>query len=239
MPARRYKIWSVGNAVGQGATKSIRIGISGIAKKATPAHPYIVVNEIICNSIARTLLLPCPPGALVDHNDEPYFFCLDFNLSGQSLPPVSAATLVAEHPRICWGVILFDTLVMNIDRHAHNLAFDQSTNKFQIFDHSHALLGPSGNIETKLTQEENNLAIGGHCLAAEITTKDGMSMWMKRIEEIPDFFLDGIVQSTCEVGLPDEDKLKVSSFLKNRKRKIKSLVESNVESFPKLLGNKP
>jgi len=92
-----------------------------VAKKATAAEPHIVGNELVCNMIARTLLLPCPPGALLQKNGEVYFCSLDFNTAGQGLPPFSPRAVTGALPELSWGVLLFDVLVMNGDRHASRL----------------------------------------------------------------------------------------------------------------------
>jgi hypothetical protein len=70
---------------------------------ATAAEPYIVGNELVCSIIARMLLLPCPPGALLQKNGDVYFCSLDFNTAGQALPPITPATVVAELPELSWG----------------------------------------------------------------------------------------------------------------------------------------
>jgi hypothetical protein len=106
------------------------------AKKATPGQPYIVANELVCGRIAGVLLLPCPPGALMQKDADTYFFSLDFNIAGQALPPASASEIVAKFPRLAWGIIVFDVFVMNSDRHPGNIAYDTSTDQVQIFDHS-------------------------------------------------------------------------------------------------------
>src|SRR4051812_26518567 len=123
MPATSYKVWAWGTPVGVGATNACFVGIAGVAKRSTPVDPLIVTNEVVCNALARLLLLPCPPGATLDKSGETYFFSLDFNLAGQALPPVDAAAIVANHPRLSWGIILFDSLIMNHDRHAQNIAY--------------------------------------------------------------------------------------------------------------------
>jgi hypothetical protein len=92
--ATKYKVWAWGATVGQGATDSVHVGISAIAKKATAASPYIVGNELVCNQIARGLLLPCPPGALLQNNGDTYFCSLNFNMAGQALPPADPGDIV-------------------------------------------------------------------------------------------------------------------------------------------------
>src|ERR1700751_3013334 len=96
--------------------------MSAVAKRATPQQPYIVGNEIACNMIAGALLLPCPPGALLDNNGETYFCSLDFNTAGQPLLPIAPAVVVGAFPDLSWGITLFDILVMNGDRHPNNIS---------------------------------------------------------------------------------------------------------------------
>jgi hypothetical protein len=86
MPAAKYKVLAVGPQVAATATAPVYVTIAGVGKKALPGQPYIVANELVCSNIARALLLPCPPGALMESGDDTYFFSLDFNLAGQSLP---------------------------------------------------------------------------------------------------------------------------------------------------------
>lgn len=71
MPATSYKVWGWGPLVGRGATSPCHVGIAGVAKAATSTDPYVIVNEVVCNALARCLLLPCPPGATLDKGGLP------------------------------------------------------------------------------------------------------------------------------------------------------------------------
>jgi hypothetical protein len=234
-----YKIWSVGNAVGIGATGAIHLGIAGVAKRATGSQPYVVSNELLCNRIAASLLLPCPPGALVEKEDEIYFFSLDFNVSGQALPPASAQRIVVERPRLAWGIVLFDILVMNGDRHAQNIAHDRANGSVRIFDHSHAFAGVSGDIGATMPARVETLNIGGHCLAAEVSLPDGFEMWCSRIKSLPDFLFQGAVEEACNLGYPGEHAGLCIDTLQKRRNSIDKLVKDNLSSFPKLQGIEP
>src|ERR1700704_3487166 len=120
MPGAKYKVMAVGPQVEATARAPVYVSIAGVAKKVLPNQPFIVANELVCCSIARALLLPCPPGALMESGDSTYFFSLDFNLAGQALPPVAPATIVQLFPNLACGIIVFDALVMNSDRHPAN-----------------------------------------------------------------------------------------------------------------------
>jgi hypothetical protein len=234
MPGAKYKVIAVGPQIAATATAPVFVSIAGVAKKVLPNQPFIVANELICSNIARALLLPCPPGALMESGDSTYFFSLDFNLAGQALPPVSPATIVQKFPDIAWGIIVFDALVMNSDRHNHNIAHDMTTDRIQIFDHSHAYLTPGGDIEQTLAARSANLAIGGHCLAGEINTAIGLDVWIEKVKQIPDYFIDGLVEAGCGCGIPAERKDLLPSFMKNRRDNLGSLFSANMANFPKV-----
>jgi len=167
-------------------------------------------------------------------DQETYFFSLDFNIAGQSLPPINAAELVMKHPDLAWGVIIFDAFVMNGDRHPANIAYDVSTDKVQIFDHSHAFLSPAGDIKTNLANRENNLAVGSHCLVQEINNTQGMSPWLDRVILIPDYFIDGVISAGCACGIPASEQSFLNDFMKKRRDKLSDLFKANMNSFPKL-----
>ena len=139
VPATRYKIWSVGAPVGQGATQSFHVGVAGIAKGSSPWPSFIVDNDLICRDYAQIFLLPIPPGFIIDHNGTPHYVSLNFNLSGEDLPPADPGMIASDHPELACGIVLFDVWIVNGDRHRGNIAHDRTTNRVQISDHSHCL----------------------------------------------------------------------------------------------------
>ena len=234
MPATTYKVWAWGPPVNIGVTGACYVGVAGVAKKASPAEPFIVANEIFCNAIAKMLLLPCPPGATLDRGGDPYFFSLNFNLAGHALPPVIPSAIVTVDPRLSWGIILFDMLVLNGDRHPGNIAHDTSTQKIQIFDHSHAFLRNQADVPATLAVADGNLGFGGHCLAQEINTMDGFDTWNARIKQIPDYYIDGVIEACSNVGLPVAHKKACSDFIKKRCHELEDILKKNLAVFPKL-----
>jgi hypothetical protein len=234
MPRTHYKVWSVGAPVGQGITGAMRIGIATIAKTSSAQFPRAVANELICNHLARTLMLPCPPGALIEHAQLLYFAALDFNVRGQSLPPANPILIVHQNPELAWGIILFDVLIMNEDRHTSNISHDRPSNDIQIFDHSHALLGPAGLPTPIGFARVNGLSIGNHCLAKNISLPFGFDKWVKRINLIPDYAIEDIVAEAIPTGLPPGDASLYVDALKFRRGCIENLVRSNLVAFPLL-----
>lgn len=228
MPATTYKIWAVGAPVGKGAANSFHVGIAGIAKGNSAGMPYIVANERICGTLAKYLLLPIPPCFLIDHDNRPHFVSLNFNLAGQDLPPAEPAALVAAQPNLAGRIIAFDVWVVNTDRGTPNLAFDASTDKAQIFDHSHAFYQG----KAQLTAQENELGIGGHCLAPHLNSLAGVRDCLGRMESLPDWQIRECVESAAEMGLPADDVDFCVGFLLNRRRRVFDLMRANRATFP-------
>jgi len=213
--------------------------MSAVAKKATPQQPYIVGNEIACSMIARTLLLPCPPGALLQKNGDTYFCSLDFNTAGQALPPINPTVVVGAFPELSWAVVLFDILVMNGDRHANNISHNTQSGEVTIFDHSHAFMTPSGDIGARLSATKGIPAIGGHCLAAALDTWHGFALGCARVKALPDYFLDGAVEAACDVGIPAASRGPIYDFLRQRRDTIDVVVTNNKAAFAKLPPGPP
>lgn len=181
-----------------------------------------------------------PSRGYLGQRGAPYYFSLDFNLAGHALPPADPATVVATFPRLSWGVILFDSLVMNFDRHEENIAHAVPSRQLQIFDHSHAFLHAGAqDIPSMLASYDSHLCIGGHCLAQEIVDLDGWDIWVSRIEQIPDFFIEGIIEAVVPVGLPDAHKHDCIHFVKKRRSELRSIVKAHQNEFPKLRGGIP
>ena len=228
-----------GGPVGHGATGAVYVGMSAVAKKATAAEPNIVGNELACNIIARMLLLPCPPGALLEKNGDVYFCSLDFNAAGQALPPINPSTVVADFPELSWGITLFDVLIMNGDRHGNNMSYNTTTREVTIFDHSHAFMKPTSDVDAILSANRGNLAIGGHCLAAELNTWNGLSDWIQKIKLLPDYCLEGAVDAACKVGIAPGKKTAIYDFLRKRRDTIDVIVTNNKAAFPKVPASGP
>jgi hypothetical protein len=208
--------------------------MSAVAKMATPATPYIVGNELVCNMVARALLLPCPPGALLQKNGDVYFCSLDFNTAGQALPPINPSAVVGSLPDLSWGAVLFDILVMNGDRHPQNISHNTATGELTLFDHSHAFMSPNGDIDQRIGNAKGQLMIGGHCLAAELNTWNGFAPWVARIKSIPDYYLEGAVEEGCAVGIPHAKKSTIYDFFRERRDGIEGIVTNNKAAFPKM-----
>lgn len=209
----------------------MHVGVAGVAKPNSANLPLVVANEMVCQMLARAILLPTPPGFIIDLNSEPYYVSLNFNLAGQALPPADAPLIATSDPELAAGIVLFDVWIANGDRHTQNIHYDQTSNRVEIFDHSHASFS---NDAADLAIRATQLAIGGHCLASELRSVAGMAFWNGRINEIPEFYIRAAVEAVAEIGLPADRVAPSSDFLLERRTRLLDLMRSNRAAFPRV-----
>jgi hypothetical protein len=235
MPAPHYKILSWGEPVHDGVMGACYVGVAGVAKTSNARHPYAVANEMICGALGRVLLLPIPPGFLVEREGESYYVSLDFTLSGEHLPPAPVARLVAEQPSLAAGIVLFDCWIVNTDRHNRNLAYDTSTKRVQLFDHGHALLRGVDGLAALLGQREQ-LGLGAnHCLRPVLKSFAGMELWHERILSLPEYYIRDVVESAKDLGFSATDVQICTDFLLERRSRLMDLVHAHSGEFPSLV----
>jgi hypothetical protein len=245
MPENMYRIISFDRQMGVGVSGSWQASISAVAKCNGPNAPYCVPNELISTEIGRILRLPIPPCGIIKapNTATPFWFAsLDFNLTGNALPPLDPLACFTDLPDLSTGLLLFDSLILNCDRHRGNLAMDKSIRPVQmnIFDHSHALFGfEPGAGSRRLTDLKNRLGISGgphtmgnrHCLLDVISADDHFDKWLSRIESIPDFFIEETCRDAEKLGITSIETEDVINFLKFRKQNLRAIILAHQTEF--------
>lgn len=237
MPPLRYRVLSWEDPVGTGVSRSRFLNLNGVAKRNNDGEPRIVALEFICAHLARAILLPTPPGFLVQDPDEEgtsWFVSLDFNVSGEKLPPADPPALVKAHPRLSWGIVLFDMWVLNGDRHQGNLAYNKDTGAVGVFDHSRAIAPQKVDVEKHLSAKAGDHGIPKQCLAPHLTSRAGIGEWEERIRAVPEWYIREIVRRAGSIGLDAGDTKRVADFLLERRCRLKELLEKHQGRFPKL-----
>ncbi len=234
-PNKFYRIARITKPVGKGATGSVFVDLSAIAK-TNQIVPYCVPNEYIAAKLGDFIGLPVPPAGLIAQSStsEIWFCSLDFNFTGNSLPPIDDEKCIKLLPRESTGVILFDVLIGNPDRHRENISLDDSSQpaRLSLFDHSHALLGDTaGEATARLVSIKSTLGISGHCLLGKIQTGDYLQYWVNKITEIPDFFIDDICKEVEGLGANSKELDEVKTFLKNRRDNFIQLLNHHQIEF--------
>ncbi len=243
-----YRIESFGRQLGIGVAGSRYVYLSAVAKEnSAAAAPYCIPNELICGELGRFLRLPVPPVGIVSQTSGgPLFASLDFNLTGNSLPPVNVANCVRVLPSLSTGLLLFDIWVANCDRHAENFSVDfyGTPPQMNIFDHSHALFGyAAGEGETRLATLRDRLGISWttnnpvdsgqhrHCLLDVVNDDYYFSLWLDRIRATPDFYIEEICQDAAPYGLTEQEASAAIDFLKARRDSMNEIISNHQTEF--------
>lgn len=203
-------------------------------RKRVSYSPYCIPNELICGTIGRFLGLPIPPFGITYFGKEPYFSSLNFNPTTDQLPPIEPHICAITFPRICTGILFFDVLVANADRHDENLAVDNidSPKQIVVYDHDQALFGNDG--VARLDKLRDRLGVTGgtvtggneNCLLKAISTTQYFSEWRERIYDIPDWFIKDACDDAIGVGINTSEARAAAGFLKHRKRNLIKILKS-------------
>lgn len=224
----RYKLVSRGDPLNDGLMGSLFVAVSGVAKAASEDHPYAVSNEYICGQLGRGLGLPIPPGFIIE-DGVPYHVSMNFNLAGQQLPPADCEELVKHAPQVAAGIIVFDAWILNPDRHARNLAFDQTKKAAAVFDHSHAFYN---GLNGKKTFEFEDCAMTQYnCITPHLLELSQLKFWLDRVATIPRFWIEMAIEDATSIGLPTSDASDCIKFLDARRHRLRDLLLSEQENF--------
>lgn len=230
MAITRYKFWGVGNKTNNGVTDSFNVGVHGIAKTNSPGMENVIINEYICQKLAEIICLPIPTGFIVNNGGIPYFVSLNFNMSGEDLPPSDPIQIVEKFPDLSAGIVLFDTWISNPDRHRQNIAHDTFSGQVQIFDHSHALLS-NENIIEHLESNKVQANLGQHCLAPVLKNFDGAQEWNNRILQVPEYYIKQIFIDSVDLGLDASLVPYCVDYFLERRQQLFSLLKRSDYTF--------
>jgi len=189
---------------------------------------------VISAEVGRRLRLPVPPSCTVqDAEGKPFFASLNFLLTGDSLPPIVPDQFFQTFGEQCCDIVVFDAYIANPDRHPANLSADYADQpRFNLFDHSHALLGPGRDVAAKLLALENDIGLGGHCLKGVLRDDRPFEKMLSRVEHLEDYFIRDVVSDIQEYGLNDDEVTLLTTFLLNRRQKVRELIAGNKHQFP-------
>jgi hypothetical protein len=214
-----------GDGVGDGVSGARYCQLGGVAKVASDDNRYLVANEFICGRIALLLGLPVPPGVIAKTDDKRLaFISLRFGQLGERPPPIDPEDFVAANAQVACGVVAFDAWVNNHDRHARNLAFSrEGAIPPAIFDHGHALFGPSnlgvGNLRS------SDAVVGRGCLSEHVKDTH-YGEWKERINAIGLPLLKSVVAEldAGELGgLSSAERDGVIGYLDSRRQNLDDL----------------
>ena len=243
MPGR-YRLVQTGKSA-PGASGGFFAQVSVVIKD-NGAAPYCIANEYIAGRIGAFIGLPVPPCGVFIDGAAPkklWFGSLDFNIDAHTLPPVDTAACVRDMPSESTGLLMFDVLIANNDRHPTNFEVDPP--RMSVFDHSHCLFGTTaGQGAARLATMTGHLAITGaaptggtrHCLLDLLDTGDYFGRWVERIKQLPDFFIEDVVNDVRDAGITAAEATAMVTFLKNRRDAIWEIVKANTDEFKAVMA---
>lgn len=215
----------------------------GVGKQRSADNPYLFANEWIAGCIAQFLRLPIPPFTLMSKCSKRTAMFCSYSFQGDSTPSdVDPVTLIKLHPFICAGITVFDIFVANPDRHGGNLKVDNKAKPkdFFIFDHERALFYIYANEGIqRLNDRANRLGITDgadsadewHCLMEHLESLADIAEWVRRVESIPDWFIEATCEEVWKHGITRAETNAVIAFLKDRQSRISTLISENKGRF--------
>jgi len=207
-------------------------------------HPYLLANEWIASNIAQHMRLPIPPFALMRKSGVTtrYFASLDYGKKESPPTDMKPAILCNVLPHVATGIVVFDMLIGNFDRHEGNVKVDNplQPTSVELIDHDLSLFGEVakrgierlGSIEGKLgfTKLGNNYEM--HKLGKELKTGGHFEYWLERAEDVPESFIRDIVSESADLGLTADEAQCVAQFLLRRKQDLRDILKANKSFFP-------
>jgi hypothetical protein len=142
---------------------------------------------------------------------------------------------VSQLKRLCTGIIVFDILIANEDRHRENIKVDDpiAPRKLWVIDHERALLGDRKSLSLdRLGRLQYKLGISGHCLARCLDTAEFFEEWAQYVSFIPWPSIHGLCKEASHLGASKALSDRLWEFLEYRHRKILEIVNQNHDFFP-------
>lgn len=240
----RRRFETRGKAGGINADRTYLVKTEAVGKSQWLESPYLIANEWIAGQITQFLCLPVPPFAVVQKKSLATAMFTSYSFEGDSTPDdVDPQILYERFPFECTGIVLFDILIANCDRHGGNLKVDKpgAPRDFYLIDHERALFYIyKGEGIKRLKSREKRLGVTDgsesrdewHCLVELLDSVDHITCWVKRVQDIPDWFIDEICDAMWKVSVSKQECAAVKEFLKRRRDSIGELIVANEKRFP-------
>jgi hypothetical protein len=225
-----------------GVNDAFQVTHFSIARENSDESPYLIPNEWIAGHIGTALRLPVPPFALVRHEGQKGMFAsLRFGKRDSTPPDMLPLPCVTNEPELCTGILLFDILIANGDRHRGNIKVDDKNNprEIMIFDHDRALFGcEAGEGTNRLNRKVESLGLSDgtesadspNCLLTVLNTSKFFRRWIEKISLIPRWFIEDLCDEVNDWLTTDElDAVKY--FLVYRCIELETIINKNKRRF--------
>lgn len=217
--------------IGQGASNGQWVQLRAAFKTNQPDQ-CTVQAEHIAARIAALLGLPCPGHSLIElPGGEIGFVSLKFGDVHGNVAPATPPDLAMTQPDLSAGIIAFDVLIGNSDRHAGNIAHAGSGAPI-IFDHSHALSAGSSRPNLLTLDARKDDAIANQCLEQYMSTSAPFLAWIDRIVALPEYLLRAPIDELQQLGMLDsQEATNLFAFLAHRRTMIAQLLRQQLQGI--------
>lgn len=209
-------------------------------KEYTKAKPYTLISEWLCADIASSLGLPIPSRRTIPYNGQ----CLGFEWRDDSKEFMPGMESKLLNPEAIFGMLAFDVLVCNRDRHSGNILFQRPSPgvakyNLELIDHSHALIGDLANFAalegflTKNPDPDSFLRKAPSELRGLVKDLAAFDPWIHKIESLSQTQLTDSAAQLPDEWKPNPDETgRLVDLLNSRRQAIRQLLESGKGQFP-------
>jgi hypothetical protein len=173
------------------------------------------------------------------------FVSFKYGSSGVTPDDVNPAECAKHLPQLAAGIVLFDALIANSDRHTSNLKVDSplQPTEIEVFDHDHALFGAiGGHAQKRMNDVWDRLGTSGgpetggnvNCLLVELDTCKHFPEWINRIAMIPEWYIRALCDEVVGMSVTRDEADLAFMFLRHRRESLASIVNCHRKSFPKI-----
>ena len=243
--ARRWYDYDTRNSAGSdGVNDAWWVKHQSFGRENSDVSPYLIANEWICGNIANILRLPVPPFALMRSGPTAKGMFVSWKYGSRRITPDDAMPerCYANMAPLVVGIVLFDVLIANSDRHTGNLKVDNPYDPklVDVFDHDRALFGiQENNGKQRLLMKRDQLGVTAdgasrgnrHCFLDLIDDAKHFPAWTDRISEIPERFIREICVEACGLPINQDEALTAADFLIHRKKHLAKTVRDHEHEF--------
>jgi hypothetical protein len=179
--------------------------------------------------------LPIPLGMILERDREIYYASLHVAVAGEKLPPATEEDLdaIASNESLACGIVMFDSWILNEDRHPGNISYIEETGQTFLIDHGRAFLDRTG--RAYLESQRTHLGIGDHCLRDRIKSFWAFDEWHQRMMGIPESYIQDSVDVAATVGPSQNDVAFCAQFLIDRRKRLPEIfLRERQTAFPNL-----
>ncbi|MFC4856760.1 hypothetical protein [Actinophytocola glycyrrhizae] len=198
--------------------------VQALLKEEVGPETYDLANEYICARLAAIIGLPSPPGDFATRYDSTEKYWVTPLVMRESPPPADTEKICAEEPKFTAGTLVFDTWILNDDRHEDNIIYS-STVGLWLIDHASALC-PKGENPKEIIEQCVQQTLSNHIFSHHVN-RDDVSHWCGRVRGVQPQAIRAAIWPTVKYEIISKEHAgALQTFLCERAQVITRLVSA-------------